>query len=279
MSQDLAGQTVLITGANTGIGRATAEVLAARGAEIIIATRSEEKTRPVIAAIEAAGGRARFVALDLGDFASIRACAQALEGTPIHTLVANAGLAGPRGLTASGFELAFGTNHVGHYLFVRLLEANLRAAATPTRPARLVVVSSASHYMARALDWSVVQQPTKSTTGLKEYEVSKLANVLFAKEISLRWGPGVVAVSLHPGTIASDIWRRIPGPVRWVMKRFMKSVEEGALTSIHCATTPTLVPGAYYSDSKEKAPSRLALDAALATELWRRSAEWTGLPV
>jgi retinol dehydrogenase-12 len=279
MSQDLAGQTVLITGANTGIGRATAEVLAARGAEIIIATRSEEKTRPVIAAIEAAGGRARFVALDLGDFASIRACAQALEGTPIHTLVANAGLAGPRGLTASGFELAFGTNHVGHYLFVRLLEANLRAAATPTRPARLVVVSSASHYMARALDWSVVQQPTKSTTGLKEYEVSKLANVLFAKEISLRWGPGVVAVSLHPGTIASDIWRRIPGPVRWIMKRFMKSVEEGALTSIHCATTPTLVPGAYYSDSKEKAPSRLALDAALATELWRRSAEWTGLPV
>jgi retinol dehydrogenase-12 len=279
MSQDLAGQTVLITGANTGIGRATAEVLAARGAEIIIATRSEEKTRPVIAAIEAAGGRARFVALDLGDFASIRTCAQALEGTPIHTLVANAGLAGPRGLTASGFELAFGTNHVGHYLFVRLLEANLRAAATPTRPARLVVVSSASHYMARALDWSVVQQPTKSTTGLKEYEVSKLANVLFAKEISLRWGPGVVAVSLHPGTIASDIWRRIPGPVRWVMKRFMKSVEEGALTSIHCATTPTLVPGAYYSDSKEKAPSRLALDAALATELWRRSAEWTGLPV
>lgn len=279
MSQDLAGQTVLITGANTGIGRATAEVLAARGAEIIIATRSEEKTRPVIAAIEAAGGRARFVALDLGDFASIRACAQALEGTPIHTLVANAGLAGPRGLTASGFELAFGTNHLGHYLFVRLLEANLRAAATPTRPARLVVVSSASHYMARALDWSVVQQPTKSTTGLKEYEVSKLANVLFAKEISLRWGPGVVAVSLHPGTIASDIWRRIPGPVRWVMKRFMKSVEEGALTSIHCATTPTLVPGAYYSDSKEKAPSRLALDAALATELWRRSAEWTGLPV
>lgn len=279
MSQDLAGQTVLITGANTGIGRATAEVLAARGAEIIIATRSEEKTRPVIAAIEAAGGRARFVALDLGDFASIRACAQALEGTPIHTLVANAGLAGPRGLTASGFELAFGTNHVGHYLFVRLLEANLRAAATPTRPARLVVVSSASHYMARALDWSVVQQPTKSTTGLKEYEVSKLANVLFAKEISLRWSPGVVAVSLHPGTIASDIWRRIPGPVRWIMKRFMKSVEEGALTSIHCATTPTLVPGAYYSDSKEKAPSRLALDAALATELWRRSAEWTGLPV
>lgn len=279
MSQDLAGQTVLITGANTGIGRATAEVLAARGAEIIIATRSEEKTRPVIAAIEAAGGRARFVALDLGDFASIRACAQALEGTPIHTLVANAGLAGPRGLTASGFELAFGTNHVGHYLFVRLLEANLRAAATPTRPARLVVVSSASHYMARALDWSAVQQPTKSTTGLKEYEVSKLANVLFAKEISLRWGPGVVAVSLHPGTIASDIWRRIPGPVRWIMKRFMKSVEEGALTSIHCATTPTLVPGAYYSDSKEKAPSRLALDAALATELWRRSAEWTGLPV
>lgn len=275
---DMAGRTVLITGANTGIGRATAEALAARGAEVILATRSEAKTRPVLEAIAAGGGRARFVALDLGDFDSIRACVTTLGATPLHVVIANAGLAGPRGLTPSGFELTFGTNHVGHYLLVRLLEANLRAAATAAHPARLVVVASDSHYPARGIDWTAVTAPTRSVTGYPEYQVSKLANVLFSKEIARRWAPDVVAVSLNPGRIATDIWRRIPAPVRWIMKRFMKSVEEGARTSIHCATTPNLANGAYYADSKEKKPSRWAQDEALAAELWRRSAEWVGLP-
>ena len=276
--QDLVDRRILITGANTGIGRATAEALAARGAEIIIATRSEEKTRPVLEAIAASGGRARFVALDLGDLTSVRACAASLGDTPLHVIIANAGLAGSKGITASGFELCFGTNHVGHYLLVRLLEANLRAGSAPGRPARVVVVSSRQHAKARGIDWEAVRQPTQSTTSLLEYGVSKLANALFAKEIARLWGPAVVAVSLHPGVIASDIWRKVPRPLRWLMTRFMKSVEEGAATSIHCATAPDIEAGAYYDNCKVVTPSGPARDEALAAELWRRSAAWVDLP-
>lgn len=276
---DLAGKRYVITGANTGIGKETARALAARGARVTLACRSEAKTRPAIDELRQATGNDAldFVALDLADLASVRACAEAIaaDGAPIDGLINNAGLAGPRGLTKDGFELTFGTNHLGPFLLtVKLLP---RLEATPG--ARIVNVASASHYRGKAPDWDALRQPTRSLTAVPEYELSKLANVLFTKELARRIpAERVCAYALHPGVIASDIWsRRIPRPIAWLMTRFMKSTAEGARTSIYCATAPELagISGRYYTDSKEKRPSRLADDAALAAELWRRSEEWT----
>lgn len=274
---DLAGRNILITGANTGIGRATAEILAARGAHVLLACRSFDKTQPVIDGIRAAGGAADMVMLDLGDLDQVRRCAEGLLATdrPINVLLNNAGLAGTRGLTKSGFELAFGTNHVGHFLFTMLLMPRLLASPS----SRIVNVASKSHYQARGIDFDAVHTSTSSITGLPEYEVSKLANVLFTKELARRIGPkGVRSYSLHPGVVASDAWRRVPWPFRQLMKLMMITNEKGALTSIYCATSPEVEgqDGLYYDECQQRVPNPLANDAALARQLWEKSVEWTG---
>jgi len=272
---DLEGKTALVTGANTGIGRVTAIELARQGAHVILACRSEEKTRPVID--EIGQGRARFTPLDLADLASVHACAEALleENKPLDLLVNNAGLAGAHGVTKSGFELAFGTNHVGHYLLTRLLLPALERAPE----ARVVTVASAGHYRAPGIDWEAIRKPTSTTTAFPEYCVSKLANVLFAKELVRRGPKNVLSYSLHPGAVASDVWREVPWGLRHFMKLFMLTNEEGARTTLFCATSDEVrnKSGAYFDHSKEKKPSHLALDASLARELWERSAEWVGL--
>lgn len=276
-TSDLAGRTLVITGANTGIGRATAELLAARGAHVVLACRSQEKTEPVLAGIRAAGGSAEGVVLDLGDLDQVRQCAAGLLASdrPIHVLLNNAGLAGTRGVTKSGFELAFGTNHVGHFLLTMLLAPRLRA----TPKARIVNVASKSHFQAKGIDFDAVRKTTKTITGLPEYEVSKLANVLFTKELARRLGPsGVRSYSLHPGVVASDAWRRIPWPFGALMKLGMISNAEGAKTSIYCATSPDVADhdGRYYDKCREEPPNPLANDAALAQSLWEKSVAWTG---
>src|ERR1022692_328896 len=125
---NLKGKTALVTGANTGIGRVTAIELAKQGARVVLACRSEEKTQPVIAEIGA--DNVDFLHLDLADLASVRASADAFlaRGEPLALLINNAGLAGAHGQTRDGFELGFGTNHVGHYLFTRLLLPALERA-------------------------------------------------------------------------------------------------------------------------------------------------------
>lgn len=279
---DLSGKTYVITGANSGIGKITARELARRGAHVILACRSADKTMPVIDELKRETGNEQieFVALDLSDLASVRRCAEELlaRNIPIHGLINNAGLAGSRGTTKDGFELTFGTNHLGHYLFTRLLLDRIKQSG----PARIVNVASASHYQARGIDWSALREKTKSRTGLPEYAVSKLSNVLFTKELARRLeGSNVTTYALHPGVVATDVWRRVPSPVRWVMKKFMVTPEEGAQTSIRCATAPELAneTGRYYDgDGREKRPSKLANDSALAEQLWSKSAEWTGLP-
>ena len=281
MAQELANKTFIVTGANTGIGKITAKELARAGAHVFLACRSERKTAEVIDEIrrDIPGANVEYVQLDLGDLASVRACAEAIlaRNEPIHGLINNAGLAGHRGLTKDGFELTFGTNHLGHYLFTRLLLDRLKQAGT----ARIVNVSSKSHYRARGIDWDALKQPARTVTGMREYEQSKLSNVLFTKELARRLdGTGITTYAVHPGVVATDVWRRVPAPVRWVMKKFMITPEEGAQSSLRCATAPELAgeTGRYYDvGGKERRPSRLADDAELATELWKRSAEWTGL--
>jgi len=282
---DLAGKTFVVTGANTGIGKETARALAQRGAHIVLACRSEDKTRPVLDELKAQSPSAKleFVALDLGDLASVRACATDLLGRahPIHVLVNNAGLASVRGRTKDGFELAFGTNHLGHYLLTRLLLEKIQKGAAPGTPARIVNVASHSHYSADTIDFEAVQQTSKSVTGLHEYEVSKLANVLFTKELARRLDAAqVTTYALHPGVIASDIWqRRMPRFLSALPRLFMKNTTDGAKTSVYCATSVDVGnhTGRYYADCKEKRPNRAADDAELARTLWDRSAKWVGL--
>ena len=275
--QALSGRNVLITGASTGIGRATALALARRGAALYLAGRSEERHQEVIAACRAAGAAVTYLPLELDSLVSVRACAErflALD-VPLHVLIANAGVAGSRGLTREGFELTFGVNHLGHFLFVELLLERLKRTA----PSRVVILASSTHYQAKGIDWAALRTPTRSLTGMPEYRVSKLCNVLHAKELATRLAAsGVTTYAVHPGAVASDIWRNVPG-ARYVLPLFMKSNEQGAVTSLHCATADAAAKetGLYYHDSKPRAPSALASDTALALELCARSREWTGL--
>lgn len=273
---DLTGRHFLITGANTGIGKETARGLAEAGAKVTLAGRSEDKTRAAMADIAdtAPAAELAFLQLDLADFESVRKAADEFlgRGEPLHVLINNAGLAGVAGMTASGFEMTFGTNYVGPYLFTRLLLDRLKEADA----ARIVNVASTMHYQAKGIDWDAVRKPTVSRLGLKEYSVSKLANVLHAQELARRLaGTNVTTYSLHPGVIASDVYRQVPWPLRKVMTVFMKSTADGAKTSLYCATSPDVAgdSGRYYDEAKEKQPSRVATPE-LAAELWERSEAW-----
>ena len=271
------GQVVLITGGNTGIGRVAARELAGRGFHVFVACRSAERARNVLEEVRAAAGNGviELLPLELGDFESIRTCARTFlaRDLPLHLLINNAGLAGARGFTQSGFELAFGVNHMGHFLLTQLLTERIKSSA----PGRIVTVASTAHYQARSIDWDAVRKPTLSTTGLPEYGVSKLCNVLFSAELGRRLaGTGVSTYSLHPGVVGTDIWRRVPWPLRALIKLAMTSPERGAATTLFCGTSPAVADqtGQYYDNCRPKRPSLLAQDSALASELWKRSEGW-----
>lgn len=274
-NRTLDGKVCLVTGATSGIGKVTALELARRGARVVLTARSRDKGQPVADEIRQATGNDEVEVhpLELGNLARVRDSAAAFldRGLPIHILVNNAGLAGQRGLTDDGFELHFGVNHLGPFLFTTLLLDRIRESG----PARIVNVASKAHFDAKdGIDYAVLRQSTPSLAGLPEYAVSKLANVLFTQELVRRLeGTGVTTYSLHPGVVATDVWRRIPGPIAWVMKQFMLSSEEGAATTLYCATEPSLagVTGRYYDGCRERNPSKAAQDPAAAPELWTRS--------
>jgi retinol dehydrogenase-12 len=270
-------QTFLVTGANTGIGKATAEELARRGGRVYVAARSAAKGEAAVAAIKAATGSDSvwFLALDLADLPSVRACADAFlaRGEPLHVLVNNAGIGGAHGVTRQGFELMFGVNHLGHFLLTQLLLERL----TESAPARVVTVASDAHYSARGIDFDALRRPARGITGLPAYGVSKLCNVLFSAELARRTaGTGVHAYALHPGVVASDIWRRVPWPVRPLVTRRMLSVSDGAATSVYCATSAEVAQesGLFYDKCAVREASAVATPS-LAAELWQRSEAWT----
>ena len=274
VAQDLTGRVALVTGANTGIGRITARELALRGAEVFLATRSLARTQPVLDEIARLTGRpcAHWLELDLADLASVRACAERFlaTGRPLHLLVNNAGLGGQRGLSRDGLELTFGVNHMGHFLLTQLLRERLVASA----PARVVTVASRAHQWAPGLDWDALRRPTRSLTGIREYMVSKLANVLFSAELGRQLaGSGVSSYAVHPGVVDTEIWRQVPRLLRPLLKlRGLRDPEQGAQTTLYCALqAPQQETGRYYADSALKTPSKLAQDQRLAAELWRFS--------
>ena len=272
---DLTGQTFLVTGGNTGIGLATATALAARGGRVHLAARSRQKGEAAVAQVAAATGsdQVRFHQLDLADLAAVRQSARdyLALGEPLHVLINNAGVARQRGVTKDGFELLFGVNHLGHFAFTTALLDCLTASK-----ARIVNVASDAHYQAKGIDFGQLQRRTRAITAMPEYAVSKLCNVVFSQELARRLaGTGVTSCSLHPGVVASDIWRRVPWPVRPLLTRRMLTVEQGARTSLYCATEPSLaeVSGRYYHDCAEREPSQVATPE-LGERLWQRSEAW-----
>lgn len=279
MSQyTLNGRRVVITGASSGIGLITARELARDGAEVILACRSESKTAPLVDELQREFGEnaARFMPLDLASFQSVRRATQQLlsDDVPIQVLINNAGIAAHRGVTEDGFENTFGVNHLGHFLFTLPLLPLIERAGQ----GRVITVASRAHRDARKLDLSIVRNSTATYTGLREYAVSKLANVLFASELALRTeGRGITSVSLHPGVVATDVWRRIPRPFSDISKLFMISEERGAQTTLHCARDQDIPNhnGKYFNKSRPETAAKLGRDAELARELWEHSERWT----
>jgi retinol dehydrogenase 12 len=269
-------RVAIVTGANTGIGLVTARELSRQGFHVILACRNEAKTQAAIASIreQVPNANLEFLPLDLGDFASIRRSAASFlaRDLPLHLLVNNAGLGGGKGVTASGFEQAFGTNHMGHFLFTFLLLERLQKSA----PARIVTVASRAHTRVKGIDFARLRESGRSSLGIGEYCVSKLANVLFNAELAQRLeGSGVNCYALHPGVVASDIWRKVPWPLNRLLTARMLSTEDGARTSIYCATSPEVATetGLYYDKCQAVRTSRAGADMALAKRLWQFSQE------
>ncbi|NBS76871.1 MAG: SDR family NAD(P)-dependent oxidoreductase [Betaproteobacteria bacterium] len=272
-------RVALITGANIGIGRVTALRLAQAGFTVFLAGRSAQRTQAVIDEIHATtktSNKAFFLPLQLDDLNSVRECAALFlaRQLPLHLLVNNAGLAGDKGQTRQGFEMAFGVNHLGHFLLTQLLLDTLKASA----PSRVVTVASRAHLMAyQGLDWPALQEATRSLTGAREYGVSKLANILFSAHLAkVLAGTGVSTYSLHPGVVDTEVWRELPGFLRPLLRlRGLLTPEEGAQTTLYCALqAPAGESGLYYDKSRIKTPSRTAQDAQLAEQLWHQSLQW-----
>ncbi|XP_062851777.1 retinol dehydrogenase 12 isoform X2 [Trichomycterus rosablanca] len=238
----LDGKTVLITGANTGIGKETALDLAARGARVIMACRDVEKGEEAAAEIRARVGGAEVEVreLDLADTYSIRAFAQRflLEVSHLHILINNAGvMMCPYMKTADGFEMHLGVNHLGHFLLTYLLIGILKRSA----PSRIVVVSSLAHYFGWIRFHDLHSQGSYNS-GLA-YCQSKLANVLFTRELARRLtGSNVTVNSVHPGTVRSDLVRHstMMSLVFALFSMFLKTPQEGAQSSIYCSVAGEL---------------------------------------
>lgn len=270
-------KTVLITGGNNGIGKATAIGLAKKGATVIIACRNENKGRAAVEDIKKASKNEQVDLLicDLSSFESIRKCAANFKSkyNQLDVLVNNAGLiVDTYKTTKEGFEWQFGVNHLGHFLLTNLLIDLILAAKNP----RIVNVSSAIHYSG-ALDFDTLTKPIENYSGMVFYAQSKLANILFTKGLAKRY-PQILVNALHPGVVRTNFGN---GEMKWyfstvwtLIKPFLLTAEKGAKTSIYLASSPLVeVSGKYFDKSEEKRPSKLAKDAALAEQLWAYSEE------
>jgi NAD(P)-dependent dehydrogenase (short-subunit alcohol dehydrogenase family) len=265
---------VVITGSNTGIGAACALLLAKPAVHLVLACRSEERTSPVLERIRATGATASFLRLDLGDLAQATSAGETLaqQHESIDLVINNAGLAGRRGLTADGYELAFGTNHLGHFAFTLPVLSRVERAG-----GRIVNVASGNHrHVKHDLPWDHLRERTRSVSGMAEYGVSKLCNILFTAELRRR-ARTITAVSMNPGRIASDIWRSVPQPFRSVLPTLlaMKPVEVGGRYLAHAAKVALEGEDApiYFDKGNATATNPLALREDLAAQLWDYSAE------
>jgi NAD(P)-dependent dehydrogenase (short-subunit alcohol dehydrogenase family) len=278
---DLTGRTCVVTGANRGIGRATAEGLAEAGASLILVCRRTEDGRVVSQEIAAHGRPEPYVVgADLSSQLSIRrAAAEIIQRYPkLHVLVNNAGIIPPyREVTVDGLEMQFAVNHLAYFLLTNLLLPSLVAGS----PSRIVNVSSGAHSHAQ-LDFDDLQSE-KRYQPQEVYSRTKLANILFTYELARRVKlSGVTANALTPGVVATRMladYMGVPSSGRALDRTFGATPAEGAETSIYLAAAPEVesVTGKYFERKKPVSSSRESHDAAVARRLWDVSARLTGL--
>jgi NAD(P)-dependent dehydrogenase (short-subunit alcohol dehydrogenase family) len=305
LSRKLTGQRVIVTGANSGIGRVTARQLAKQGASVTLACRRIDEGEALAAEIrtQISGADVQARALDLGDLASVRAFANGFRADhdALHLLINNAGVMNtPHGKTADGFETQIGVNHLGHFLLTELLLDLLKRSA----PSRVVVLSSCFHDKAMGregdIDLDDLHFERRRYDGWEAYAQSKLANLLHARELARRLeGTGVTAVSAHPGWVRTNLMLHSM-PV-WVQDFILRPILgqmgmiepwEGAQTSLYAALGDDVVQhaGAYFSQTgtyRDKAlnrggwpltsPNPHAHDDDLAAALYDKSLELVGL--
>jgi retinol dehydrogenase 14 len=278
---DLHGRTVVVTGGNSGIGKEAAVELAAMGAHVVVAARSRTKGEAAVAEIKsrASSDAVELADLDLASIASIHAFADKFLANHdrLDVLLNNAGLTlRKRAETADGFEMVFGVNHLGHFL----LTSRLRERLIESAPARVVNVASDAHRFARGgLDFDDLMA-TKRYRPFLVYARSKLANILFTRELARRLeGTGVIANCFHPGYIDSGFGRNNQGFFASLMSMgsslFARSPEQGADTLIWLATAPEAgqTSGEYFYNRKPRRTKGLARNSELAKKLWNYTEE------
>lgn len=281
-SGPMAGRTVLVTGATSGIGRATAVGLATMGARLAITGRDRERTEDAAREFRAVGGgQVDVFVADLSARSEVRRMAgEVLQRLPrIDVLVNNVGgYWNTRHVTADGLERTFALNHLAPFLLTALLLDRLKGSA----PARVVTVSSNAHATGR-IDFDDLQGE-RSYSGARAYNQSKLANVLFSYELARRLpATSVTANALHPGVVRTSFGGEDPGAAQRLLvpfiRPFMKAPARGAATSIYVASAPDLerVTGRYFADRKPKRSAKRSYDEAAAARLWQVSADLVGL--
>ena len=289
-SEDVPGQpgrVAVVTGANTGLGFETAQVLAARGASVVLAVRNLEKGKEAAARIAAAapGANVTVQELDLTSLASVRAAAGELAAAHprIDLLICNAGVMyPPKQTTRDGFELQFGTNHLGHFALTGLLLAQM----LPVPGSRVVTVSSVGHRIRARINFDDLQWE-RSYSPVGAYGQSKLANLMFTYELQRRLsGAGTtIAVAAHPGFAATELMRHSP-VAAVVAPLFSQNAAMGALPVLRAATDPGVLGGQYYGPAgflgtrgypELAASSGRSHDEAVQRRLWAVSEELTGV--
>lgn len=285
---DQTGRTALVTGANTGIGLETARMLARKGAAVVLACRNVGKGAAAVARIveERPRGSASAQALDLSDLDSVAAFTRAFAATHdrLDLLINNAGvMVPPLGRTRQGFELQFGTNHLGHFA----LTAQLLPLLERTPGSRVVVVSSGAHKLGR-IDFADLGWEKRKYSPWAAYCQSKLANSMFALELSRRLaalGSEVRVTAAHPGWTATDL-QRTAAVARFFGALFAMKPADGALPTLRAATDPSAANGSYYGPARffelngPPVPARIAAraqDRAVAARLFDESERLTGV--
>jgi NAD(P)-dependent dehydrogenase (short-subunit alcohol dehydrogenase family) len=277
---DQSGRTFVVTGANSGLGAAALRALAGRGAHVVLACRNAKKAQSVAAGID---GSTEVRPLDLADLASIRAFAGSCD--PADVLINNAGvMAVPKGRTADGFELQFGTNFLGHFALTALM--------LPKISQRVVTLSSGAHRIGR-IDLDDLNWHKRRYRRWAAYGQSKLADLMFALELQRRLavsGSPVISVAAHPGYAATELQSHTETVLDRVMavgnRLVAQHADQGALPMLYAATMPDVVGGDYWGPDgvgevrgapKRVGMSRAAKDTAMAAKLWRKAESLTGV--